>query len=155
MRLHLTAASALRSVTWASLFIVFTLHRLPRRRLVMRDVRRQRSMQSTEPDKPANPVHHGMRAVITVALFGSAVLLLLAMLLPQLARSKGGPATGCPANLRAIYLAKAVLADDRKAAILILMDGAPTCSRLNALAYQTTLVFAGVQSRLQVGAPSK
>jgi hypothetical protein len=36
-----------------------------------------------------------------------------------------------------------------------LMDGAPTCSRLNALAYQTTLVFAGVQSRLQVGAPSK
>jgi hypothetical protein len=71
-------------------------------------------MQSTEPDKPANPVHHGMRAVITVALFGSAVLLLLAMLLPQLARSKGGPATGCPANLRAIYLAKAVLADDRK-----------------------------------------
>jgi hypothetical protein len=40
-------------------------------------------------------------------------------------------------------------------AILILADGAPTCSRLNAFAHQQTPVLAGVQSRLQVGAPSK
>jgi GxxExxY protein len=40
-------------------------------------------------------------------------------------------------------------------AILILTDGAPTCSRLNPLAQQKTPVFVGVQSRLQVGAPSK
>ena len=33
--------------------------------------------------------------------------------------------------------------------------GAPTCSRLNALAHQKTPVFAGVQRRLRDGAPSQ
>ena len=71
-------------------------------------------MQTTEPDRTTKPVYHARRAVIAFVLVGAAALLLLALLLPHLGRSKGGPATGCPANLRAIYLAKAMLADDKK-----------------------------------------
>ena len=52
-------------------------------------------------------------------------------------------------------LEKRGIAGHLEPAILILTDGVPTCSRLNALARWQTPVFADVQSRLEVGAPSK